>query len=298
MFNYSKNIDRSSIFNRCGRDQIVENYKKNYGPDIPVGFDKIEYHAKLEGELTDIILNSDRESRPAIVAECYSKLYRELYWLAGTGSDSGAEQWLSLLFNGAQVYEVGSGAGYLSEYLNAHGVDCVRTDISNERTAVRRESGGNPIQSTDGVRLSEYLGGETFDFVISDQVVEHIHPEDLETHFREALKILVPGGSYIFRAPHALFGPHDLSKIFGEPTAVFMHLHEFCWKDVALIVQHCGYRRAKAIFRLPKLNFVFSSSLYFLYLLWMENKIEQHPNLKRFAKFFHFPSQVWVKLEA
>lgn len=291
MFEYATTIDRTGLYDGQSEEAIIDRYKRNYQIDT-VSFAQVRRHAELEGQLTDQILASQRGDRAAVASHAYSTLYREIDWLTGTGGPPDGERWLALLHKGADVYEVGSGAGKLAQFLNDHGVNCVRTDISNERNSANQLDGS---RTTDGVNLSDFVD-RTYDYVISDQVAEHLHPADIIPHFTEARKILATGGSYIFRAPNVHCGPHDLSLVFDLDKPVFMHLHEFEWRDVDLIVDQCGYADAKAIFTVPGTQIAIPSGLYFSYLKFVEKTFGGRKNFKRLAKALYFPTQVWVKL--
>lgn len=292
MFEYSKNIERSNLFSLTTVPEIMEKYKINYGLKS-VTIDQIRYHADLEGRLTDEILCSSPSERAQITSRAYSILYSELSWLTDTGGSPDAERWRRLLSPGSTVYEIGSGAGHLARYLNANGIKCIRTDISSERNSTNQS--GDEKKVTDGVNLSRFVD-QKYQYLISDQVVEHLHPDDIILHFSEARSILEEGGSYVFRAPNALCGPKDLSLVFGLNKAIFMHLHEFTWGDVSFIVKECKFKKAKAIFVVPGTNIAIPSSTYFHYLIMVEKIIGLNKKLGKFSKIFYFPSQVWVKL--
>jgi SAM-dependent methyltransferase len=291
VFSDATKINRSDLYDVLPREVIVARYKRKFGVST-VCFAQVQRHAELERELTDRILSSAPAKRAQITSEAYSTLYSEIDWLTDTGGDPDGRRWRALLRDNAEVYEIGSGAGKLAMYLNMNGISCVRTDISAERNA-KNEFGETMV--TDGVNLSAFVD-QKYDFVISDQVVEHLHPEDIITHFSEARAILKPGGSYIFRAPNARCGPHDLSWVLGFDKAIFMHLSEFTWHDVVLITKPCGFTSAKAILTLPGTKFAMPSGLYFNYLTFIEKTFALNKSFRKLAKFLYFPSQVWVKL--
>ena len=114
----------------------------------------------------------------------------------------------------------------------------------------------------DGYDLSA-VPSDSMDLVFSDQLIEHFHPEDTRLHFETTLRILKPGGRYVFRTPHAQTGPHDVSKYFSDVAEGF-HLKEWTYAELALLLKEIGYssfrsyayRRGKAV-RLP-LGYFFS----------------------------------------
>ena len=75
---------------------------------------------------------------------------------------------------------------------------------------------------------------ESLDIVFSDQLIEHFHPEETELHFRLVNRILKKGGKYIFRTPHALTGPHDISKYFCDEPEGF-HLKEWTFSELNIV---------------------------------------------------------------
>jgi SAM-dependent methyltransferase len=44
----------------------------------------------------------------------------------------------------------------------------------------------------------------TFDWAISNSLVEHLHPDDVNTHLREVRRILRAGGKYLIWCPNRL----------------------------------------------------------------------------------------------
>ena len=64
---------------------------------------------------------------------------------------------------------------------------------------------------TDGVHLDMFKLPESYDAVISNQVIEHLHRDDLAIHFRAAWRVLRPGGRYVFATPHCTQG-HPTSR--------------------------------------------------------------------------------------
>ena len=313
MFNVSGALDRSKLFSRFSRDELVTRYRQKYGLGNTITIEHVQKHAELEGMLTDKLLATTLDTRSETFEAAYSQLYSDLPWLAGTGTHNGGEQWCSLMKKiihkpDAKVYEIGSGAGYLVKYLGQQGYKCTGTDISSERekassSATMEEKNVN-WAVTDGVNLTKFAQKDNFDFIISDQVVEHLHPHDIITHFKEAKSLLKSGGCYIMRTPYSAEGPCDLSVVFGEDKPVFMHLHEFGYTEMTVIKQDCGYKNVKAVFRYSRFSICIASSFYFKYIRFIENlakklsissKAEQI--FKKMRRFLLLPRGVWVCFE-
>ncbi|MGH8980026.1 MAG: class I SAM-dependent methyltransferase, partial [Acidimicrobiales bacterium] len=216
-------------------EDLIARYRAKYG--IPAGVslteEQVMFHWRLERSLTAQLLASTPESRWETFERCYSELYRSLPWLqegeAEQTADDSAEHalWSSLLGSAPRdVYEVGSGDGALARYLAAHGYRCRATEITRER-GDRTEEAGLSWGQTDGVNLGSFEVGESFDAVISNQVLEHLHPADLSAHLGAAHGLLRARGRIAFATPHRFTGPHDVSQVFDRDEAEGMHLHEY-----------------------------------------------------------------------
>jgi SAM-dependent methyltransferase len=297
-------IDRSGLLDRLAPAEIVSRYRHNYGLGEEIGFEEVKKHAALEGELTDALLASSAGDRAEVFSRAYSRLYSEISWLAATGGGHDGELWAGLLRQGASVYEIGSGAGNLINYLASRGFKCVGTDIASERSAVGRlGEPGVAWAVTDGVRLTQFATPGSYDYVISDQVVEHLHPEDAILHFREARDLLKPGGEYIVRTPNALLGPTDLSVIFDCEEPVFMHLHEFRIAELANIAKEAGFSHVRAIVVVPKLRKAVKSGAFLSYMQFID-RLATHAwlrpvarlLLRKFHKYLLIQQNLWLSL--
>ena len=77
---------------------------------------------------------------------------------------------------------------------------------------------------SDGVTIP--VASESVDLVFSNQLMEHLHPDDASEQVRNIHAVLVDGGKYVCITPNRLTGPHDVSKYFTD-GAVGFHLHEY-----------------------------------------------------------------------
>ena len=116
-------------------------------------------------------------------------------------------------------------------------------DISDQRGAWQGTPANFELVVYDGYALP--LGDACQDVVFSDQLVEHLHPEDVALHFSLVFRLLVPGGTYVFRTPHAFCGPHDVSRWFSDTPEGF-HLKEWTYSELAPLLRRAGFRRLHA----------------------------------------------------
>lgn len=114
-------------------------------------------------------------------------------------------------------------------------------DISDQRDPEDKMPANFKLLIYDGYKLDDIENGSV-DMVFSDQLIEHLHPEDTKTHFQLVYGILKTGGKYIFRAPHALSGPHDISRYFSDTPEGF-HLKEWTYGEITGMLEDINYSR-------------------------------------------------------
>jgi SAM-dependent methyltransferase len=128
-----------------------------------------------------------------------------------------------------------------------YGVD-VASDTANKA--------GRPanfeLKLTDGIRMP--FDSDSLDLVCSNQLMEHLHPDDAAEQLREIYRVLRPSGSYICVTPSRINGPHDCSAIFndipcpiehGLYTATGLHLKEYTTGDLLNVFRRVGFKRVQ-----------------------------------------------------
>lgn len=272
--------------------ELINRYKGNYkiSDDVLVSEDMILNHWQLEKELRNRLLESTPENRWETFEKCYTILYKELEWLnkySGSGNKISPEKlyakWPLIIGEiPKDIFEIGSGNGLLITYLSNYGYKCKGTEITHERGEIKESL--NPNLSwcvSDGIHLSQFEGVDKFDIVISTNVMEHFHPDDIVEHFKNVKLVLRNNGKYIFETPNKLFGPNDVSSVFKSITSKGMHLKEYTFKEIKDILINSGFNHIQAVWILPEsvtnhLGIYISpktSSLYFNYLCLVEKML-------------------------
>jgi SAM-dependent methyltransferase len=267
-------------------ESTVERYKKNFSipSEFPVTKELVKQHVDLEYELTQKMLLTPVEDRPRVWAESYDELYRSLRWRPTDNTiyrpDPAVEygQFLKLIPVGAAVIEIGSGDGGLARYLTDNGRPCVATEVTLERGDRKLDS--VVWHQSDGIHLTKFEQAETYDAVVSTQVIEHFHPDDVEEHFRGAFRLLRRGGQYVFATPHAFLGPADLSRIFpllDRPR--FMHLKEYTHRELGDIARRAGFSKIEAVYVPPtairkRLPLTIRSRFLYRFLCFLERALQ------------------------
>lgn len=261
---------------------LVERYRRHYGiPDsVELSLDQLRQHLIVELEVTQELLNSAPEERRATFEQGYERIYRELWWFNVADDVADPDQvditgWIAMIGPPCRVYEVGSGQGTLARALARAGYEVVATDISSERGGQREPEERLTWGETDGVHLDEFADRGGFDAVISDQMVEHLHPDDFLPHLSSARLLLKPGGRYAFRTPHGPSGPYDASLPFGFPAPLGTHLREYSFGSRVALLRAAGYTRVLA--ERPTRRGPVASGRYANYLTFVEAQLDRLP---------------------
>jgi predicted SAM-dependent methyltransferase len=96
----------------------------------------------------------------------------------------------------------------------------------------------------DGTHLP--LPDGSVDFFYSNQLMEHLHPDDAQAQLDEIYRVLSPGGFYFCSTPHAFTGPHDVSKYFDDYPTGF-HLIEYRYADLTRLFRAAGFSKISIV---------------------------------------------------
>ncbi len=144
---------------------------------------------------------------------------------------------------------MGSGGGGLIAHISRIGYECIASDVTDQRADLLiRQFPGLRWLVADAIEFSNLVTPASQNAVVSDQVVEHLHPDDVPRHLEATLKVLRPEGRYILRVPHALAGPGDVSQVFGAPVAMGMHLKEYTYHELQPLALATGFGSIRAFF--------------------------------------------------
>lgn len=129
--------------------------------------------------------------------------------------------------------EVGPGDAWLARAVAARVRTVYAVDVTNALVGNSALPPNFHFVASDGVTIA--LPAGTIDLAYSNQVLEHLHPDDVDDHVRAVHAALAPGGKFICVTPNRLSGPWDVSRRFGH-TARGLHLKEYTiWELVDLL---------------------------------------------------------------
>ena len=97
---------------------------------------------------------------------------------------------------------------------------------------------------TDGCSIP--LPPESIDIAYSNQVLEHLHPEDVGEQLGNIYDVLTPGGIYLCVTPNRFYGPHDISGYFDEVASGF-HIKEYTVTELVEIFKKTGFSKCRLL---------------------------------------------------
>lgn len=210
-------------------------------------------HYRVERRLADQLRRApDAEARRRIFATMYEDLFREVpdhprlqardeaALERARDIDWDLAQLRPYLERGCTFLEIGAGDCALSERV-AEGAKAVcALDISDQ--SGRRLPPNVRVVISDGTSVPVAPG--SIDLAFSDQLMEHLHPDDARVQLANIYRALKPGGVYFCITPNRLYGPSDISAYFAHEPRGF-HLREYSVREITGILREAGFRRLR-----------------------------------------------------
>ena len=213
--------------------------------------EQIREQYAVEKELAERLRNARKGERRNL----YSKLYDELYERIPhhpqlTRKDERESRKRSVA---AQVKILSSFLTPEATFLELGPGDCLVSfevakrvrkvyaiDVSDEITKSFEQSPNFELILSDGSSID--VPSESVDVAYSNQLMEHLHPEDAVDQVRGVYNALIPGGIYICITPHRFSGPHDISRYFDDVATGF-HLKEYTHRELYDLLKKVGFKK-------------------------------------------------------
>lgn len=212
-------------------------------------------HYQIEKELAQKLRQASREERRGLYTEVYDELLKRvrhhpLLHARRTAEDieNTVNEQLDRLapyINPNTVFlEVGAGGCQLSLALTKRVKRVIAVDVSNEITAHVQPPPNFELVISNGTNIPVPPG--SIDVAFSNQLMEHLHPDDAAEQLREIYTALSPNGTYLCFTPNSISGPHDVSRGF-DPVATCLHLHEYTVAELDRMFKHVGFRHTQVL---------------------------------------------------
>lgn len=109
----------------------------------------------------------------------------------------------------------------------------------------------------------------------SNQMMEHLHPEDACDQLQGIYQAMAPGGRYICVTPNRLSGPWDISRYFDQ-EATGLHLKEYTITEQAETFRSAGFSQVRLFLSYGGRHL--SPQLPVAPIRWLEWGLEQLPH--------------------
>lgn len=225
----------------------------NIVDDVSLSPEQIKEHYEIEKELASRLRNASKQERKQLYAKAYDEMLRRVPYHPMLTRKSSPEERAAdasmqmkllkpFLKKGSTFLEVGPGDCALSFEVAKIVKQVYAIDVSDEMTRNGSAPENFSLILSDGCSVP--LGKDSVDLAYSNQLMEHLHPEDAFEQLQNIYSVLSPGGAYICITPSRYSGPHDISKYF-DSVATGFHLSEYTTLELKNLFNKVGFSKVK-----------------------------------------------------
>ena len=197
---------------------------------------------------------SDSNKRKSIYKEVYEDYYNELpfhpafkvkndYKIQKSRLDFQLNKIIPIVKKHQVFVEVGAGDCALSKQLSAYVSKVYALEISKTYASQNNKIPPNmEIIIFDGFNFP--FEPNSIDIIYSNQLIEHLHPDDALDQLKSIFTCLKKGGKHICITPNRLLGPGDISGYFDN-EAIGFHLKEYTDLELRSTLKSIGFKKFK-----------------------------------------------------
>lgn len=224
---------------RSGRRRMIENLREHY---------------EIEKELADRLRRAPKEQRRRLYCSLYDELFRrvprhpQLTRKTSPQETAQVVGWQMrflrrFLTPECTFLEIGPGDCALSVEVARLVKQVYAVDVSAEIVRRAAQPANFRLVLSDGSSVP--VPPNSVDVAYSNQLMEHLHPEDAFEQLQNVYASLTAGGVYVCITPNRLNGPHDISMYFDEVATGF-HLKEYTTRELNRLFRKVGFLRVRA----------------------------------------------------
>lgn len=218
--------------------------------------EQLRQHYEVERELADRLRNATKEQRRTLYSEVYDELFKRVPQHPQHTNKASPERLAADVAEKMEILtpfltpktvflEVGPGDCELAKTVAAQVSQVLAVDVSDEITRKRVLPENLRLVLSDGSTIPVAPG--SVNVAYSNQLMEHLHPDDAVEQLRHLYTALAPGGVYLCITPSRLTGPHDISCIIDREAKGF-HLKEYTVGDLSELFRQVGFAKTRIIF--------------------------------------------------
>jgi SAM-dependent methyltransferase len=217
--------------------------------------DLLRQHYDVERELADRLRHATREQRRSLYGPVYDELYQRVPHHPQLTRKRSAELTYAGLVPQLRLLrpylrpdtvllEIGPGDCALSMALAPQVRQVYGLDVSAAITHRVSFPSNFKLILSDGTSVP--LPPDSVDVAYSNQLMEHLHPDDALEQLEGIWRALRPGGIYICITPNRISGPHDISEHF-DSVATGFHLKEYTVTELSRMFRKVGFRKVHTL---------------------------------------------------
>lgn len=215
--------------------------------------EQIKEHYEIEKELASKLRSATTKERESLYSSLYDELYKRVPLhpqLTKKYTNAERERAVSkqmkfirpFLEKNISFVEIGPGDCALSFEVSKFVKQVFAVDVSKVITENLTQPANFQLVISNGQSIP--LPENSVDVVYSNQLMEHLHPDDACEQLKNIYNALKPRGIYVCITPNRLNGPHDVSKYFDKVATGF-HLKEYTTFELANLFKKVGFSRFK-----------------------------------------------------
>ena len=216
--------------------------------------EEIRNHYLAEKDLASRLKSSKPEERGALYLSVYEELFRRvpnhpiLFRTVKPEQQQRAIRWQMqflrrFLKPTHSFLEIGAGDCALALTVAKIVAKVYAVDVSAKLTESLVRPDNFELRISDGSSVD--VPDSSVDVAYSNQLMEHLHPDDAMQQVREVYRALKPGGVYVCATPNRLGGPYDISRNFDK-VASGLHLKEYTVTDASDLFRSVGFARVRS----------------------------------------------------
>jgi SAM-dependent methyltransferase len=263
-----------------------------YEPGDDRSLERLREHWEIERELADRLRRADRAERASLYGSVYDELFRRVPdhpqlkkrttpEARRAAAARRAEMIHGFLGPGRGFLEIGAGDCAVSLAMCPLGRRVYAVEVSAEIATIDEPPPNFELLLTDGQRIPVPPG--SIDLAYSNQLMEHLHPDDAEQQLGEIVRALTPGGRYLCLTPNRLLGPSDISSHFEDEVASGFHLREYSNRELRDVALAAGFASVSIIavlrgrmYALPMAPFLAFEWLFARLPLSLRGRLKRH----------------------